>query len=95
MKLGIQSIGWRFYLVFAALNTIWIPIIYFFYVETAGLSLDEIDRLFEIKHTTGSGLTYKQATVQAKEEIEAEKIRFGQIPPEKGKMGSDHVEEVV
>jgi hypothetical protein len=34
-----------------------VPIIYYFYVETAGLSLEEIDKLFEIHYTGGKGMT--------------------------------------
>ena len=52
-------------------------------METRGLSLDEIDRVFEIKHAPGSKITYKEATRLAKEEIEAEKLRI-QSGSEKG-----------
>lgn len=42
-----------------------VPIVQFFYVETARLSLEEIDRVFEIKYEGGSSVTYKQATKMA------------------------------
>lgn len=42
----ISSIGWGTYLLFAALNACFIPIIYFLYPETAGRSLEEIDLIF-------------------------------------------------
>lgn len=42
----IDSIGWGTYLLFAALNASFLPIIYFFYPETAGRSLEEIDLIF-------------------------------------------------
>ena len=38
--------GWGTYLFFAVLNAIFFPIIYFFYPETAGRSLEEIDLIF-------------------------------------------------
>lgn len=66
---GIDSIEWRFYIIFAVLNVAFLPFIYIFYVETAGLSLEEIDRVFVLKHAENSGLTYKEATKQAKEEF--------------------------
>ncbi|KAF2128008.1 sugar transporter STL1 [Dothidotthia symphoricarpi CBS 119687] len=42
----IDSIGWGTYLLFAVLNAIFFPIIYFFYPETSGRSLEEIDLIF-------------------------------------------------
>ncbi|KAF1346532.1 general substrate transporter [Delphinella strobiligena] len=40
------NIGWKTYLVFAVLNASFFPIIYFFYPETAGRSLEEVDLIF-------------------------------------------------
>ncbi|KAJ5910602.1 Sugar transporter STL1 [Penicillium tannophilum] len=42
----ISSIGWGTYLFFAAWNAVFIPVMYFFYPETAGRSLEEIDIIF-------------------------------------------------
>jgi MFS family permease len=42
----IASISWGTYLFFAVLNATFIPILYFFYPETAGRSLEEIDLIF-------------------------------------------------
>jgi hypothetical protein len=42
----ITSIGWGTYLFFAVLNALFIPFIYFFYPETSGRSLEEIDLIF-------------------------------------------------
>ena len=77
---GIQNLGWRFYIIFAVINLVWLPFIWYFYVETAGLSLDEIDRVFELKHAPGATMTYQEATMLAKEEIEHERILIGQKP---------------
>ncbi|RDW60651.1 hypothetical protein BP6252_12034 [Coleophoma cylindrospora] len=44
--IAINNIGYRTYIIFAALNACWIPIIYFFFPETKGLELEDIDRLF-------------------------------------------------
>ncbi|KAK5716292.1 hypothetical protein LTR17_016481 [Elasticomyces elasticus] len=97
---GIEQIGWRFYIVFAVLNAAFLPFIWFFYVETAGLSLDEIDRVFVLKHAPGSSLTYDQATIQAKEELEVERLEISARPEKGGSDSSlekpmvDHVEGV-
>ncbi|GAD95889.1 hexose carrier protein [Paecilomyces variotii No. 5] len=42
----VASIGWGTYLFFAALNASFLPFIWFFYPETAGRSLEEIDIIF-------------------------------------------------
>ncbi|KAK9413392.1 putative Major facilitator superfamily (MFS) profile domain-containing protein [Seiridium unicorne] len=46
----IDSIGWGTYLFFAALNAIFLPILYFYYPETSGRSLEEIDIIFAKGH---------------------------------------------
>lgn len=45
--IGIENIGWRLYIVFTVFNFVFCPIIWFFYVETAGLTLEQVDELFE------------------------------------------------
>ena len=42
----ITNIGWGTYLFFAIINACFLPIIYFFYPETARRSLEEIDIIF-------------------------------------------------
>lgn len=45
---------WGCYLFFALLNYLFIPVIFFFYPETAGRTLEEIDIIFAKAHTDGS-----------------------------------------
>jgi MFS family permease len=59
----ITNIGWGTYLLFAALNASFIPVIYFFYPETAGRSLEEIDLIF------AKGYTEKMSYVQAAKQL--------------------------
>ncbi|KAJ5219608.1 hypothetical protein N7468_008812 [Penicillium chermesinum] len=42
----VDRIRWGTYLFFAAWNAVFIPVMYFFYPETAGRSLEEIDIIF-------------------------------------------------
>ncbi|GAB1216113.1 hypothetical protein ATERTT37_005318 [Aspergillus terreus] len=42
----IEQLAWKGYLIFMALNLAFVPLIYFFYPETANLSLEQIDFLF-------------------------------------------------
>ncbi len=44
--IGIHYLKWGLYLVYAILNACFVPIIYYFIVETAGKSLEQIDRWF-------------------------------------------------
>jgi len=67
-KVAIANIGWRFYIIFAVLNFAWFPIVWYFYIETKGLSLEEVDLMFKIKHNAGSKMSYKEAAVLAKQE---------------------------
>jgi sugar porter (SP) family MFS transporter len=46
----VRNIGWGTYLFFAAVNAAFIPVIYFFYPETARRSLEEIDIIFAKGH---------------------------------------------
>jgi hypothetical protein len=44
--IGIQNLGWRFYLIWTVLNAAVVPIVYFFYPETAGRTLEDMDEYF-------------------------------------------------
>jgi hypothetical protein len=44
---GISNIQWRYYLIYAVLNATFVVVVQLFYVETAKLSLEGIDNLFE------------------------------------------------
>jgi hypothetical protein len=46
---GVANIGWRYYIIYAVMNFSFMPIIYYFYEETAGLTLEQVDELFEFK----------------------------------------------
>lgn len=59
----ISSIGWGTYLFFAVVNASFIPIIYFFYPETARRSLEEIDLIF------AKGYLEKISYVKAAEQL--------------------------
>ncbi|KAF9875672.1 hypothetical protein CkaCkLH20_06604 [Colletotrichum karsti] len=50
---GISNLGWKFYLMFAVFNAAFVPVVQLFYVETARMSLEQIDQIFE-KKTVGS-----------------------------------------
>ncbi|KAL4863161.1 hypothetical protein BDV12DRAFT_189884 [Aspergillus spectabilis] len=45
--IGVENIKWRYYIIYAVLNFCFIPVVSLWYVETAGLSLEEIDAVFQ------------------------------------------------
>ena len=42
----INNIKWKSYIIFTLTNALFVPLIYFYYPETANLPLEEIDWLF-------------------------------------------------
>ncbi|KAJ5548330.1 Sugar transporter STL1 [Penicillium frequentans] len=75
----ISSIGWGTYLFFAAWNAVFIPVMYFFYPETAGRSLEEIDIIFakgyceKISHVKAA----RELPKLTDEEVEAKALEYG------------------
>ncbi|GAO48299.1 general substrate transporter [Saitoella complicata NRRL Y-17804] len=44
--IGAETLGYKFFFIFMVFNACFVPLIYFFYPETAGKSLEELDLLF-------------------------------------------------
>ncbi|KAL2870461.1 sugar porter family MFS transporter [Aspergillus lucknowensis] len=44
--IGVQNLGWRFYVIWAVLNAAMVPTMYFFYPETAGRTLEDMDEYY-------------------------------------------------
>ena len=59
--LGIARLGSQFYAIWTVLNGLMVPILYLFYPETAGRSLEDIDGMFE-SHPTVWVFTSKSMT---------------------------------
>lgn len=75
----INQSKWGCYLFFCLMNFIYIPFIYFFYPETAGRSLEEIDIIFAKAYVENTP-AFKVANEMPKltnREIEEEGIRLG------------------
>ncbi|KAK4233993.1 sugar transporter STL1 [Achaetomium macrosporum] len=77
----VANIGWGTYLFFAAINACFIPVIYFFYPETARRSLEEIDIVFAKGHV--EGISYVKASKELPHlqpaEIEEYARRYGLV----------------
>lgn len=82
---SIQNLGWKTFVIFSVFNFCWVPIIYFFFPETANLELEDIDHIFSRGGITGgvwetrgytvvpgSHLTLVEATLGEDDEKEKE-----------------------
>jgi hypothetical protein len=89
---GIANLGWKFYLIFCAINFAFLPILWFFYIETAGLSLEQIDRLFETKYEGGPQMSYKEATLIVRQEGDVPMVVKDEEDVNEGRV--DHIDFV-
>ncbi|KAK2808090.1 hypothetical protein FQN50_005008 [Emmonsiellopsis sp. PD_5] len=44
---GLETIGWKYYIVFVCALVLWLAIIYFTFPETRGMSLEEVSQIFD------------------------------------------------
>ncbi|KAE8306333.1 general substrate transporter [Aspergillus transmontanensis] len=44
--IGIQNLGWKFWIVWTVLNAVFLPVIYFLYPETANRTLEDVDAYY-------------------------------------------------
>lgn len=49
--IGIENLGWSFYIIWIALNAAMVPAIYIFYPETAGRCLEDMDDYYRANPT--------------------------------------------
>ncbi|KAF9894439.1 hypothetical protein FE257_007942 [Aspergillus nanangensis] len=97
----VANISWGTYLFFAAMNALFIPVVWFFYPETANRSLEEIDIIFAKGYS--EGISYVRASKElpklSDEEIEAKALEYAGGPteedPEKANAEYTQSEEAV
>ncbi|KAL2670480.1 hypothetical protein Neosp_014268 [[Neocosmospora] mangrovei] len=58
---GMEALGWRYYIVFACVLALWLAIIYFLFPETRGMSLEEVSQVFDGKEALARTHDVKQA----------------------------------
>ncbi|KAJ5202099.1 uncharacterized protein N7498_006762 [Penicillium cinerascens] len=87
----VRNIKWGTYLFFACINACFFPIIWFFYPETAGRSLEEIDLIFAKGYC--ENMSYVRAAKElpylSDEEIEQAAVQYGFVPADTG-ISSSH-----
>ncbi|KAH9887458.1 general substrate transporter [Xylariomycetidae sp. FL2044] len=77
----IDHIGWGTYLFFAVVNACFLPIIWFFYPETARRSLEEIDIIFAKGHVEKKSYVRaaQELPLLTAEQVEQEALKYGLI----------------
>lgn len=60
--IGIQTLGWRFYIIWVVFNLSFVPTVYFFYPETAARTLEDLDAYYR---TSPSLLVFRDKDVTA------------------------------
>jgi hypothetical protein len=54
---ALQNIGWKTYMINAAWDALEVPFVWWYWVETAGKTLEEIDELLDgVKHSNAPDL---------------------------------------
>ena len=61
--IAITRSGWRFYLLYVIWDAFGVVVIYFFFVETRGWSLEEIENLFNAKDPVKASLKKRNVTI--------------------------------
>ncbi|GAA6029462.1 hypothetical protein JCM8097_003691 [Rhodosporidiobolus ruineniae] len=77
--IALEKAGWKYYFIFLAALVVFLLVIYFTFVETAGLSLEEVALLFDGNEGT---------TLREKKEAVDAHLKAG------GKLDTEHVEDV-
>ena len=60
----INTIAWKTYFVFMCFNFAFIPVVYFFFVETNGYKLEAMDSIFQTAHEKGENPVWVERRVR-------------------------------
>lgn len=93
---AIENIGWQTYIIFAAFNIVFVPLVYFFFPETTNLPLEDVDHLFELKGWTAGARGEARERIAARLDTENSRMQVvgGQAPPNE-KLAIEHCEAIV
>lgn len=70
--IAVTRIGWKYYILFTCVCLLSIPIVYFFFPETSGKTLEEIDMIFAsgTLHHPGSTSSVDEKVVASERDAE-------------------------
>jgi len=96
----INRLQWKAYLIFMCTNFAFVPLIYFFYPETAKMTLEEIDYLFT-NPDKGPVKLSKEITKERRKHgrvstlgMDRSEVKGGTEEDNKGGAGKEHIEKV-
>jgi hypothetical protein len=65
--LGFAALGWKYYLIWGTSSACIPPVVFFFYPETAGMSVEQIDTMFiqspSVLKTVSYAASFRRAVV--------------------------------
>ncbi|KAM0751967.1 general substrate transporter [Meredithblackwellia eburnea MCA 4105] len=67
--IAIDNIGWKTYIIFTVFNACFVPVMYLFYPETKGKTLEEIDLIFSPDHMMTIADAKQSVTADEKREF--------------------------
>ena len=84
--IGIAALKANFYIIWTVCNALIVPIIYLFYPETAGRSLEAIDDMFEENNTIWAGFNTNMKSKSRKgivggNDTESDDVEMENLPP--------------
>lgn len=68
--IGMENLGWKYYIVFCCLLVVFLAVTYFFFPETKGRSLEEIAEIFDGPGASPNVDEIEKKTMYGKEHIE-------------------------
>ncbi|KIW23726.1 uncharacterized protein PV07_11904 [Cladophialophora immunda] len=90
--IGVQNLGGNFFWIWGAFCALFVPLTYFFGVETAGRTLEEVDQMFFDEPRICMGLNKNHTQVIRKTAVQ-EEIRFRELAQAEQKViTTSHVE---
>lgn len=94
-RLVVMELILNIYLMFGVFNVAFLPVVWYFYVETAGLALEQIDRVVEIQFENGRDMSTTMARKQVLLEVEvAGTDEKGVVSNTLLKEDTEHLEDV-
>ncbi|KAH3670806.1 hypothetical protein OGAPHI_001322 [Ogataea philodendri] len=75
-SIGMSNIGWKFYMIVGGYDMIFIPIIYYVWVETKGLTLEKISELFGDELSTSEA---DETTTESNPKLESVVVTYSGV----------------
>lgn len=67
---ALSNIGWKYYVILGVFNSCFVPVLAFFFVETKGKTLEDLDMYFAAKYHGGEELRRVEAEVFGRHDLE-------------------------